>query len=90
MSIKSEKFPDDFEEMFKRLDSTDRYKKDVAFSIWCELKKFEAENKALKDILDSCYKMMACYWNATNDGHPLYRTTQGIIQKYHALKEETK
>lgn len=51
-----------------------------------EIEELEAENKALKDVLDSCYKMMACYWNAANDGHPLYHTTQGIIQEYHALK----
>jgi len=45
MSIKSEKFPDDFEEIFKRYDSPDRDKKDVAFLIWCE-------NKALKEELN--------------------------------------
>lgn len=39
MSIKSEKYPPEFEKLFDKYNSADRDKKDVAYLIWCAGKK---------------------------------------------------
>jgi len=89
MSIKSEKFPDEFEKLFKRCDSPDRDKKDVAFLIWCEyLENWEKCCQELKETLiaeNEALKLTAEIFNIESELKSDKITEQAI--EISALKE---